>query len=83
MTEITHQPCPFMSCASSDAFSWNPDKGTGRCHSCGEGYPSRERTFDWAKQQYKVGEFMKEGLSTMSYTPKMIESPAAGQQRLG
>jgi len=79
MTEITHQPCPFVSCASSDAFSWNPDKGTGRCHSCGEGYPSRERTFDWAKQQYKVGEFMDGRLSTMSYTPKMIESSSAGQ----
>ena len=72
MSEISHQPCPFVSCASSDAFSWNSTKGMGKCHSCERGYPSREKTFDWAKEQYKTGE-------SMSYTPKMIESASDGQ----
>lgn len=33
MTEVTHQPCD--SCGSSDAFSYNTEKGVGYCHSCG------------------------------------------------
>ena len=53
---LTHQPCPFTACGSSDAFSWSPDKGVGKCHSCGRGYPSRDETFDWAKDDYPVKE---------------------------
>ena len=34
MAEVSHQPCPF--CGSSDAFSYNTDKGVGYCHSCGQ-----------------------------------------------
>lgn len=52
MSDITHLECPFVDCGSSDAFSWNPDKGCGKCHSCGKGYPSSKPTFDWAKEEY-------------------------------
>lgn len=31
---IRHQPCP--KCDSSDAFSYNPDTGAGKCFSCNE-----------------------------------------------
>ena len=55
MSETPTQPCPYPSCGSSDAFSWNSD-GYGKCHSCGKGYPSKEKTFDWAKEAYPVTE---------------------------
>lgn len=57
MTEITHTKCPYVDCASSDAFSWN-DEGYGFCHSCGQPYPSRNsgEVFDWAKTTYKLKE---------------------------
>jgi twinkle protein len=41
MTETPHQPCPYMNCGSSDAFSFNYDKGVGQCFSCGQSYPKR------------------------------------------
>ena len=41
MVDITHQPCPHPDCGSSDAFSYNPEKGVGKCHSCGNGYPKK------------------------------------------
>lgn len=34
MTERTHLRCPDETCGSSDAYSWNEEKGTGYCHSC-------------------------------------------------
>lgn len=57
MTEITHTKCPYVDCASSDAFSWN-DEGYGFCHSCGQAYPSRHsgEVFDWATTTYKLKE---------------------------
>jgi len=49
---ITHQPCPFEDCGSSDAFSYWAD-GTGYCQSCGEKYPfNRKKVFDWAAEVY-------------------------------
>ena len=50
-----HSACPFEDCGSSDAFNWN-DEGYGYCHSCGNSYPSKEPTFDWAKKEYPVKE---------------------------
>lgn len=41
MVEKIHQPCPRASCGSSDAFSYNEEKMTGYCHSCGSGYPKK------------------------------------------
>lgn len=55
MSEHPHQACPFESCQSSDAFSWNDD-GFGRCFSCGGSYPPpRMRGLtDWASERYPV-----------------------------
>jgi len=52
--EITHQPCPFEECASSDAFAYNIVKKVGHCHSCKRDYPSKARMFDWAKKTYPM-----------------------------
>ena len=51
MTNVPHQPCPYVSCGSSDAFSYNTE-GYGRCHSCERSYPSREPTFEWVQEKY-------------------------------
>lgn len=56
MSNRAHQPCPFEACGSSDAFSWNEDLQVGKCHSCGEGYPSNKPVFDWAKIDYPLKE---------------------------
>lgn len=74
MAEIAHQPCPFVSCGSSDAFSWNTN-GYGRCHGCDSGYPSRKETFGWAKEKYPVGEKM----TVAEFTPKRIEASTQGR----
>jgi len=74
MAELAHQPCPFVSCGSSDAFSWNTN-GYGRCHGCDSGYPSRKETFSWAKEKYPVGEKM----TVAEFTPKRIEAPSQGR----
>ena len=50
--EITHQPCPFEDCASSDAFSYNLVTKVGKCHSCNRGYPNSDKKFDWAEATY-------------------------------
>jgi twinkle protein len=50
--ELTHRPCPYEHCGSSDAFSWNTEKQVGSCHSCGTPYPSKLKLFDWAKDRY-------------------------------
>jgi len=50
--EISHQPCPFEDCASSDAFSYNLVSKVGKCHSCGRGYPNAAKKFDWAEATY-------------------------------
>lgn len=49
---VTHQPCPFEECGSSDAFSYWAPEGTGFCQSCGESYPSSKKMFGWAKETY-------------------------------
>lgn len=49
--DLVHQPCPFVGCESSDAFSfWN--EGTGFCQSCTRSYPSKEQLKDWATEIY-------------------------------
>ena len=58
MSDETHLPCPYGTCGSSDAFSWNPSKGIGMCHSCNTGYPTKGmnllQVFDWAKEDYPL-----------------------------
>lgn len=53
MTELSHQPCPYEDCGSSDAFNYNTD-GYGFCQSCKTSYPSKKPTFEWAKEEYPV-----------------------------
>lgn len=36
MTRVSHQPCPCGD--SSDAYSYDPDKQVGYCHSCSKGF---------------------------------------------
>lgn len=52
MSDITHQPCPYIHCGSSDAFSYKEDECVGYCHSCGTKYPSNKPTFPWAEKEY-------------------------------
>ena len=80
MTELSHQPCPFVSCGSSDAFSYNTD-GFGKCHACDKSYPSNSRNeaFEWAKEKYPLverGDYMN---TVIEYTPKRIETPSSGK----
>ena len=50
---ISHLPCPSETCGSSDAFSYNIDSCSGRCHSCGSKYPREmKKLFDWAADEY-------------------------------
>ena len=73
--ERVHQPCPYIDCGSSDAFSYNTD-GFGRCHSCLKSYPSKTGdTFEWARDKYPLAE--KENI--MSFTPKRIETAGDGR----
>tara|TARA_B110000495_G_scaffold18686_1_gene13203 strand:+ start:6174 stop:7754 length:1581 start_codon:yes stop_codon:yes gene_type:complete len=60
MSEISHQPCPFIDCGSSNAFCYNTELNVGNCFSCHEGYPSRKATYDWADETYPKKEKEKE-----------------------
>jgi len=77
MADVAHQPCPFVSCGSSDAFCYNTG-GFGKCHKCDGSYPSKEQMFDWAKEKYptKKGEYQ---MNVTSFTPKRIESQSEGR----
>ena len=44
MSELSHQPCP--NCDSSDAFSYNTEKGVGFCYSCASSYPKKGKKYD-------------------------------------
>jgi len=80
LTEITHKPCPFTGCGSSDAFAYNTVKLVGHCSSCGRGWPSKEPVFDWAKEKYPTnGNKDYEDMSVAQFTPKRIEDTSAGE----
>lgn len=76
MSEIAHQPCPFVSCQSSDAFSYNVG-GYGKCHACNRSYPSREEVYDWAKEKYPT--VKGNSMIVTEFTPKRIEEPSQGR----
>lgn len=76
MTDISHLPCPFVSCASSDAFSYNTG-GFGKCHACDTSYPSKEEMFEWASERYPTNK--ESNLTVVNYTPKRIESSSDGK----
>ncbi len=44
MSELSHQPCP--NCDSTDAFSYNTEKGVGFCYSCATAYPKKGKRYD-------------------------------------
>lgn len=54
--DIIHQPCPYVSCGSSDGFSYNEIHGYGKCFSCDSSYPKKHmpKTFDWAADRYPL-----------------------------
>ena len=75
--DIPRQPCPYVSCGSSDAFSYNTE-GFGKCHSCDSGYPSRQEMHTWAKDKYptkKESDYM----NVTEFTPKRIEDRSEGE----
>ena len=74
--EIAHQPCPYVECGSSDAFSFNT-KGYGKCHSCHRSYPSKYQKFQWAAEKYPVpqGTTMT---SNVNYISERIETNQKG-----
>ena len=77
MTEHAHKECPYVSCGSSDAFSYNSEKGIGKCHACNEGYPSRREMYPWAKDKYPTKE--RDNMNVTEFTPKRIESASEGR----
>ena len=78
MTELTHQPCPFVACGSSDAFSYNTVKKVGNCYSCGKGYYSGVVGLaDWAEDKYPRKESYS--MNETNFTPKRIESVVEGR----
>jgi twinkle protein len=61
MSELIHQPCPFVGCGSSDAFDYNEDKKVGMCRSCGQSYPhKRMKLTDWARERYPLADTTKQ-----------------------
>ena len=49
----SHKPCPYEDCGSTDAFSYNLDSMSGRCHSCERKYPrDKAAKLDWAEEEY-------------------------------
>ena len=79
MADISGQPCPYETCGSSDAFSYNTE-GYGKCHRCNKGYPSKRKMFDWAKDKYPLsgnnGEYK---VVERDFTPKNIQNTSAGE----
>ena len=74
MSELGKGPCPFVSCGSSDAFSYNTG-GFGKCHSCDSGYPSKNETYDWAEDKYPT---KGDNMAVTDFTPKRIEVASNG-----
>lgn len=54
--DIRDQPCPYIKCGSSDAFSYNELHNYGWCYSCGLSYPTKglPKTFDWVAEKYPL-----------------------------
>ena len=52
---LSHRECPYEDCGSTDAFSYNTESCSGRCHSCERVYPrTRDKKFEWAEETYPV-----------------------------
>lgn len=70
--ELNHQPCPYVSCSSSDAFKYWVDDKNGYCHVCQGNYPKdKGELHSWAEDTYPT----KKGSDTvMTFTPKAVRS---------
>lgn len=77
MSNFNHQPCPYVDCGSSDAFSYETELMIGKCHSCESAYPSKKATFSWAKEIYPTKGVNNMGV--VDYTPKRIEQAGNGK----
>lgn len=62
MSELAHLPCPM--CDSSDAFSYNTEKGVGKCFSCGKGYVGEIDGGNKADTLWTVALFIETLIST-------------------
>lgn len=52
---LSHKECPYEACGSTDAFSYNTESCSGRCHSCERKYPrTKDTKFEWAAETYPV-----------------------------
>ena len=78
MSDNSNLPCPFVSCGSSDAFSFNSN-GYGKCHSCNTNYPSRAKTFDWASEKYPTIERDKPTFTPKAIKPFVEGDPSSGK----
>ena len=84
MSELSHQPCPYEDCGSSDAFKWWGNDGNGYCHSCRGNYPKDNRQlFNWAKERYPTVE--KDSFdnlrSMMNNVPKSVSQKTYKEMR--
>jgi twinkle protein len=77
LSNFNHQPCPYVDCGSSDAFSYETELMIGKCHSCESAYPSKKATFSWAKEIYPTKGVNNMGV--VDYTPKRIEQTGSGK----
>lgn len=76
MNRLTHQPCPFEDCSSSDAFTYWTEDMNGKCLSCDRSYPHRGMVLqDWARDKYplKEREDNVTVLQTQLLTPKIMQ----------
>jgi twinkle protein len=76
LSNFNHQPCPYVDCGSSDAFSYETELMIGKCHSCESAY-SKKATFSWAKEIYPTKGVNNMGV--VDYTPKRIEQAGNGK----
>lgn len=52
---VSRKPCPNADCLSSDAFSYNTNSHSGKCHSCDLKYPKQMHNLtDWAHEEYPL-----------------------------
>ena len=73
--EQSHQPCPHPSCSSSDGFSFNPEKGVGKCFSCDNPYPAKGVNYS---EETRMKYPLKEKDNVSSFVPKNIQSRDSG-----
>lgn len=76
MDKITHQPCPYVDCSSSDAFVYWFEDHNGFCHKCNHNYPMHKgQLYEWAEDKYPTTKG-----DVMSFTPKAVklENPSSG-----